>query len=185
VTSLQGVPSPLRGRATAAHDQSEQYDPWTDERGKEPVDVDTLTRCVQRAIRLAPHQERERLWQCYRSELDKAQEITESRMPWEPASTVSRILGYDALRCLYRTFAIVSDSRTRHRLITAVADACDSAFGSPDNGKPRHLLRCADADCSELFTPVQVSQRYHSQACRQRTFKRKRRAEVTAPAPGA
>ena len=134
------------------------------------------------------------MWECWRAELTKCQEISSDRMPWEAPDSVTRIIGYDALRALHVTLAIVTDLPTRNRLITVAADECDRAFGkggsaTPDNGKTRHLVRCADIDCHELFSPDRSSQRFHAPACRQRTFKRKQRAarrgEVTEAAPEA
>ena len=163
----------------------ERYDPWSDERGKIPVDVAALTACVQRAIReQAPYRERERLWQCYRSELDKAQQITETRMPWEPSDSVSRIGGHDALRCLYTTFSIVADFPTRHRLFKAVADACDDAFGkdsaaTPDNGRPGKYgtVTCSRPGCGKTFQARHPSARYCSPRCRTAVWDAKQRAK--------
>jgi hypothetical protein len=167
---------------------NERYDPWSDPDGKIPVDVAALTGVVKTVIKAGPVSERRRLWMAWESELAKAQEISEDRYPWEPVSQVSRVSGFDALRALHVTLAIINDLPTRNHLITVAADECDRLFGkdgtaTPDNGK--HLVRCADMACHELFTPDRSSQRFCCGNCRTRTFKRKRRAEQAATLPSA
>ena len=45
--------------ALVTSDSEPHYDPWSDPRGKVPVDTAALTACVQRAIReQAPQEER-------------------------------------------------------------------------------------------------------------------------------
>jgi hypothetical protein len=170
-----------------ASPDAERYDPWSDERGKVPVDVAALTAVMQAVIKAGPVSERRRLWECWMSELPKAQEISEDRYPWEPVSQVSRVSGYDALRALHVTLAIISDLGIRSRLIAVAAEECDRLSGkdsaaTPDTRAPGKYgtIVCARPNCGQVFSPRHPTARYHSNACRVAAYEARLKAKAAA-----
>jgi len=149
--------------------------------------VQGVSDIMKAVVRQAPQQHRKNLWAFYEANLDKAQQHSATRMPWEEAASVTHISRRDALSLITEALRLIKDDDIAVALVNVAAEKAQELdrleSRSTDIRPPGKLgtRNCSLPGCTATFNPQRSTARYCSPAHRQ-AASRQRRSVVTPPA---
>lgn len=168
------------------------------DRGTDPLDstyfaVADIEGIAKNTIRAAHPADRQIAWQTFKAALEDEAELSESRMPWEDISSVTRVTAGAAVHALKAMLGTIPGEDEQRRLAKVCQREAErveqrqEADGEHGPGigvgryPPQH---CAYAKCGRLFRPRGPSAKFCSPACRQAAYKARQDARGEAGRAG-